>query len=291
MPTTGTTTTTPGPGSRNHPDEGFELRGSSTSVTKLVRDLVRSRDLLRTLSRKDFFVRYRRTSFGMLWAVGMPLVQAAVLAVVFTRIVRIETGGNYGVFVFSGMLPWTFLSSSVVIGSTSIVDGSALATKIYFPRALLPLVTLGANVYGFVPGIAVLLVAAATIGEGVSLDMLLVVPATVLMVTFVASLVLVLAALHVYFRDLRFIVQAVILAWFYATPVIYPIELADGWLRSVLLANPATGMVMLFRDAVSDSGTEDLAIALGSTVAWTTALAAVALTLHARRDRVFVDLL
>jgi lipopolysaccharide transport system permease protein len=214
-----------------------------------------------------------------------------VLAVVFTRIVRIETGGNYGVFVFSGMLPWTFLSSSVVVGSTSIVDGSALATKIYFPRALLPLVTLGANVYGFVPGIAVLLVAAATIGEGVSLDMVLVVPATILMVTFVASLVLVLAALHVYFRDLRFIVQAVILAWFYGTPVIYPIELAEGWLRTVLLVNPATGMVMLFRDAVSDSGTADLAIALGSTLAWTVVLGAIALTLHARRDRVFVDLL
>ena len=291
MPTNGTTTTLPDPAHRSHPDEGFELHGSSTAVTHLVRDLVRSRDLLRTLARKDFFVRYRRTSFGMLWAVGMPLIQAAVLAVVFTRIVRIETGGNYGVFVFSGMLPWTFLASTVTIGSTSIVDGAALATKIYFPRALLPLVTLGANVYGFVPGIAVLLIAAATIGEGASVDMLLVIPATLLMIVFVASLVLVLAGLHVYFRDLRFIVQAVILAWFYATPVIYPIELADGFLRTVLLANPATGMVMLFRDAVSDSGTADLGIALASTGAWTVVLAAIALTLHARRDRVFVDLL
>jgi ABC-type polysaccharide/polyol phosphate export permease len=260
-------------------------------VRQLLRDLVRSRDLLRTLARKDFYVRYRRTSFGMAWAVGLPLVQAAVLAVVFTRIVRIETEGNYGVFVFAGMLPWTFLASSVTIGSTSIVDGAALATKIYFPRALLPLVTLGANVYGFIPGVAVLLLAAATLGEGLSTDVWLVVPAVVLMIAFVASLVLVLAGLHVYFRDLRFIVQAAILAWFYGTPVIYPIDMATGTLRTVLLANPATGMVTLFRDAVSDTGTDDLGVALAATIAWTVALAVAGLVLHARRDRVFVDLL
>ena len=274
-----------------HPDEGFELHGSSSSVRSLVRDLFRSTSLLRTLARKDFYVRYRRTSLGVLWAVGLPLVQACVLAVVFTRIVRIETDGNYGVFVFAGMLPWTFLSASLTIGSTAIVDGSQLATKVYFPRAVLPLVTLGANVYGFLPGVAILLVAAATIGSGASVDMLLVIPATVLMVLFSASLTLLLSGLHVYFRDLRFIVQATVLAWFYATPVIYPIELAEGALRTLLLVNPATGMVTLFREAVSDTGTEDLAIALVSTVAWTVVLLLAALVLHARRDRVFVDLL
>lgn len=227
----------------------------------------------------------------MAWAVGLPLIQAVVLAVVFTRIVKIETGGNYGVFVFAGMLPWTFLSGSVITGSTAIVDGSALATKIYFPRALLPLVTIGANIYGFIPGVAVLLLAAATLGEGLSTDVWLVVPATLLMIAFVASLVLVLAGLHVYFRDLRFMVQAAILAWFYGTPVIYPLDLATGTLRTVLLVNPATGMVTLFRDAVSDTGTDDLATALIATAAWTLGLAVIGLVLHCRRDRVFVDLL
>ena len=274
-----------------HPGEGFELRGSTSSVRSLLRDLLRSTSLLRTLARKDFYVRYRRTSLGVLWAVGLPLVQACVLAVVFTRIVRIDTDGNYGVFVFAGMLPWTFLAGSLTVGSTSIVDGSSLATKVYFPRAVLPLVTLGANVYGFLPGVVILLLAAATIGAGPSLDMWLVLPATLLMVLFSASITLLLAGMHVYFRDLRFIVQAVVLAWFYATPVIYPLDLAEGALRTVLLLNPATGMVTLFRDAVSDSGTEDLLIALASTVGWTLVLLIAALVLHARRDRVFVDLL
>lgn len=270
---------------------GFELDGSSTGVWQLLANVWASRDLLVTLARKDFFVRYRRTAFGMLWAVGLPLVQAAVLAVVFTRIVRIETGGNYGIYVFSGMLPWNFLSGTVTTGSTSIVDGSALATKIYFPRALLPLVILGANLYGFLPGIVILLLGAATIGEGLGADVILLVPATVLMVLFVAAITLLFAGLHVYFRDLRFVVQATILAWFYGTPVIYPLDEAVGTLRTILLINPATGMVTLFRAAVSDTGTSGLAPALVSTVAWTVGLAILALILHGRRDRNFVDLL
>lgn len=281
----------PTPGPRAHAADGFELDGSSTTMRHLIVDVWRARDLLATLARKDFFVRYRRTSFGLLWAVGLPLIQAAVLAVVFTRIVRIETGGNYGIYVFSGMLPWTFLSGTVNVGATSIVDGSALATKIYFPRAVLPLVTLGANLYGFLPGVAVLLIGAATIGEGINRDAVLLVPATILMVLFVAALTLLLGGLHVYFRDLRFMIQATLLAWFYATPVIYPLDEAVGTLRTILLINPATGMVTLFRAAVSDTGTTGLGTALVSTVVWTVCLAILALVLHARRDRVFVDLL
>lgn len=274
-----------------HSGEGFELRGSSTPPLALVRDLVRSRDLLRTLARKDFYVRYRRTSFGVLWAIGLPLVQAVVLGVVFTRVVRIESDGSYGIFVLAGVLPWTFLATSVGNGSTAIVDGTELATKIYFPRAILPLVIIGSNLYGFVAGVVVLLLAAVVIGQGLSLDVWLVLPATLLMILFTSALVLLLAGLHVYFRDLRFIVQAGMLAWLYGTPVIYPLELTSGLLRTAILANPATGMVSLFHDSVSEAQTPDLAIAVGSSLAWTTALLVAALWLHARRDRVFVDLL
>lgn len=276
---------------RRYSVQGFELTGAAAPAHRLVADVWQARSLLTTLARKDFYVRFRRTSLGVLWAVGLPLIQALVLSVVFTRVVRIQTGGNYGIYVFAGMLPWTFLSSTVTIGSTSIVDGSALATKIYFPRAVLPLVTVGSNLYGLLPGVGILLLAAATIGEGLQADVVLLVPAVLLMVMFVASLTLLLAGLHVYFRDLRFVVQALILAWFYATPIIYPIDLATGALRAVLLANPATGIVTLFRASVSDTGTTGLGQALLASCAWTFVLMVAALVLHARRDRVFVDLL
>ena len=276
---------------RRYAIDGFELTGTPDTARHLLADVWRARTLLVTLARQDFFVRFRRTSFGVLWAVGLPLIQAVVLAIVFTRVVRIQTGGNYGIYVFAGMLPWTFLSGTVMNGSTSIVDGAGMATKIYFPRAVLPLVVLGSNLYGLLPGIVILLLGSATIGEGLQADVVLLIPAVALMVLFVASLTLLLAGLHVYFRDLRFIVQAGTLVWFYATPVIYPLDLAGGTLRTILLINPATGIVTMFRAAVSNTGTSGLAPAVIAAVVWTVVLATAALVLHSRRDRVFVDLL
>src|SRR5579884_2166445 len=130
--------------SQRTPMEGFDLQGESTSVIDLLRRIGESRRLLIMLARKDFFVRYRRASFGLMWAVVLPLFQAVVLALVFSHIARIHAGTNYPTFVYSGILPWVFFSSSLPGAVGSIVDGQEIATKIYFPRVTLPMVTVGA---------------------------------------------------------------------------------------------------------------------------------------------------
>jgi ABC-type polysaccharide/polyol phosphate export permease len=269
---------------------GFQLRGPTTPVRQLLRDGWANRDLVVMLARKDFFVRFRRTSFGLVWSVGLPVVQATVLALVFTRIVRIQVGYNYGVFVFSGILPWTFFSSTLGSASTSIVDGQGLATKIYFPRALLPLVSVGTSLYGFVPGVFVLIGMAAVLGPGIGPHVWLILPATVLMVALAASFGLVFAALHVYFRDMRYILQAATFAWFYGSPILYPLQRVPDSLRPFIEANPATGMLQAFRGAiVGPSG--DLLAPMLFTVGWILVLLVAAGALYRRFDRVFVDLL
>lgn len=267
----------------------IDLAGEPTGRMALLADLWASRRLLVMLARKDFFVRYRRATFGVLWAVGLPLLQAVVLAVVFSRVARIHTHTSYAVFVFAGMVAWTFFSSTLTTASTSIVDGSELSTKIYFPRALFPLVTLAANLYGLAVTVVILGVMSAAFGAPVGARTLLLVPAILVLVALTAGFSLVLAALHVYFRDVRFLVQAALLGWFYLTPVIYPIGLLHG-LRPWLDANPATGLVELFRAATvgADHG---WLTSLWWSLGWTVALLALALALHRRRDRVFVDLL
>lgn len=267
----------------------LELTGEPCPAGSLLAALWRSRALLLMLARKDFFVRYRRASFGVLWAVGLPLVQAVVLVVVFSRIVRITTTANYSVFVLSALLPWTFFSSTLTTASTSIVDGSALSTRIYFPRAVFPLVAVTANLYGFVLSLGVLLAACIVVGAPLGKALLLLAPATVLLVALTAAFSLVLAALHVYSRDVRYLVQAAVVVWFYVTPIIYPLTLAKG-LSRWLAVNPLTGVVELFRAATvgADAGT---AAAVWWTLGWTMALATVALVVHRRFDRVFVDLL
>lgn len=276
-------------------NEGFELRGEATPIRRLLVELWRFRDLVRMLSRKAFFVRYRRASFGLLWSVGLPIVQAGVLAVVFSQIVRIETAAPYPVFIFSGVLPWSIFSASIGTGVTSIVDGRNLASKVYFPRAILPLVVVGGGLYGLLPGLGVMVLMTVLFGVPVGLHTLLLVPAVVVLVVLASAFTLVLAALQVYFRDMRYIVQAALFAWFYGSAVFFPLatvpEVAAGLpLRRIFQANPATGMIQFFRAAIVDNAT-DFGVSIVWTLGWSVALLVLAAFLYRRYDRVFVDLL
>jgi ABC-type polysaccharide/polyol phosphate export permease len=241
------------------------------------------------LARQDFFVRYRRAAFGVLWAVGVPLVQTLVLVVVFSHVVRIGTPPHYPVFVLTGLLGWTFFSAAVQTGATSIVDGKDLSAKIYFPRAVLPLVKVVANLYPFVPSVAILLIISAATGAPLTPRLLLFIPATALMIALAASLALVLSALHVYSRDIRYLVMAGFVAWFYLTPVFYPLSLTHR-LGPFLAVNPATGMVVLMRAATTGFDAYWVSSVLWS-VGWTVGLTILGLALHRRYNRVLSDLL
>ena len=116
----------------------LDLTGERTPITVLVSSYVRDASLLRMLAARDFRSRYRSTRLGLVWAVLLPLIQASILAVVFTHLVRVQTSADYPVFVMVGMTTWTYLVSSVNNATTSIVDLSDIAGRVYFPRLFLP---------------------------------------------------------------------------------------------------------------------------------------------------------
>lgn len=267
------------------------LRAETTSPLALGRALVRSRELLVLLARKEFHVRYRRASFGMLWAVALPLLQSAVMALVFSRVVRLHVP-HYPVFMLSGMVAWTYFSSVFSTGGLAIVEGADLSSRVYFPRSLLPMVAAATNLYGMVITLAIVLGLCFVPAFGVHLGVhvLLLVPGMALLVAFTTSLCLVTAAVHVYFRDVRYIVSASLILLLYVSPVIYPPSLAPGRLRVALTANPLTGILGLFHASTVGSGGPIGAAVLVS-LAWTAGLLAVAAVLHSRFDRVFADLL
>lgn len=266
----------------------FDLRGEHAPLATLLGDARRSWPLVRVLARKDFLVRYRRASFGVAWALALPLLQACVFAVVLPRFVRFDTSGDYVLFVFAGTTAWTFFSGTLADGTGSIVAAQDISTRVYFPRLLLPLVTALANLYALLPGVVVLLGASVVTGD-FGPRALWIVPGVVLATVLTASLAALLSGLHVYFRDVKYLVQASLLVWLYVTPVIYPLD-AVGGLRPWIEANPVAGVVELFRAATvgADPG-------WGATVAWTVgwsiAALAGAVAMHRRHDRVFVDLL
>ena len=271
------------------PPTTLVLEGEVTPVRTLARDLWRSRDLLAVLARKEFFVRYRRTSFGLVWAVGIPLVQALVLAIVLHHFVRFKTSGNYPVFVFSGVLAFNFFSTGISSGTGSIVDNRDISTKIYFPRAVFPAMTVISGLYGLVVTAVLLIVLQAAYGSAPGLATLLLVPAIALAVVLTLATSLVLAALQVYFRDIKFVVQAALLGWFYLTPVFYPLQ-AVGRIWPWLRINPMTGVVELFRVA-SVGADPGWLPALWWSLGWSALLIVIAALLYRRFDRVFADLL
>jgi ABC-type polysaccharide/polyol phosphate export permease len=267
----------------------LELSGESTPVKDLLGGVARSWRLLPMLAKQDYVARYRSAMLGLLWSVFLPLLQGAVLAIVFTHVVRIHSDApSYPVFVLAGMTAWAYLSTSWSLGSTSIVDSSAIASRVYFPRLLLPAVAPTANLIGYGIGSGVVLILMAATGVSFRVTLLLLPVAMLLGYVLVTVLNAVCALLHVYFRDVRYLVSALLLVLFYATPVIYPLSFTHGVLRALVLLNPGTGVIQLTRFAVYGNA-EGIGRALLSTAAWVVVLASTALLAYRRHERVAVD--
>jgi ABC-type polysaccharide/polyol phosphate export permease len=245
------------------------------------------------LARKQFHVRYKRAVFGVIWAVAVPAIQAVTLAVVFSHFVHTHRGFSYPAYVVAAVLGWGYFGQTLGTASTAIVDGSSLADKLWFPRALLVFSEALANLPGLIISIVLFFLLLPAFGVGFAPHMLLFIPAILLMVIFCTVLCLVLSALHVYFRDVRYLVQAALLVLFYITPVAYP-QRSVGHLGPVMDFNPLTGLVNLFHLAAvgrADLWTSDLVRSIAVTLGATAILALAALEAHRRHDRLFVDLL
>src|SRR5487761_1104440 len=183
--------------------------------------------------------------------------------------------------LLSGMIGWTFFSAAFSTGSTAIVDGSDLSSRVYFPRAMLPMVASGTNLYGMFISTVILLPLCLIFGVHLGPRTLLLLPAMLWVVTLTVALSLVLSAVHVYFRDVRYIVSAATLLLLYLSPVIYAPANAPHSLRIVLAINPLTGVLDLFHAATVGSF-EALAPPLLIAAAWTIGLLLVGLFLQSR---------
>jgi len=277
---------------------GFELSGPGTPIRQLLSTLWRTRAVLFVLARKDFFARYRRTSLGLFWAMCLPLVQAIVLATVFTHVVRIsrivhqaQNAGphfSYAVFIYSGIVAWSYFSTNMPSAATSVVDNSGLSGKIYFPRLMMPLLVVVTGLFPLVFSTVALLALTLGFQHSVGPEFLFVIPGALMAAAVTAALGIALSAVHVYFRDVKFVVQAIMSVLFYVTPIIYSLSTAPHSIRIILTYGPMTGPIELFRMATvgADSAWPQ---ALAGGFVWITVFLALGLYLHSRFDRVFVD--
>ena len=206
--------------------------------------------LMESLVSKELKVRYKRSVLGFAWFLLKPLFNMVVFSIVFTRILRF--GGSiehYALFLLAGLLPWNFFSSSLISASGSLLDNQKLIRSIYFPRAALPVASILANLVHLFLALVVLEVVLVLFGHYPGLSMLSLPAVLILFSLLTSGISLVISVGNVLYRDVAQIVEVFLLAWFYASPIIYPLSgevpISPG-IISIMKFNPVAGVMEIF---------------------------------------------
>jgi lipopolysaccharide transport system permease protein len=209
------------------------------------------RDLFYFLIWRDVKVRYKQTALGVTWAVLQPLLTMVVFTLLFGNLARVPSDGKpYPIFVYAGLLPWNFFATAVDNSSNSLVGNSALITKVYFPRLVIPSAAAGAALVDFAIASGILFIMCAYYGVGLNIGFFMLIPLTFLMAVFAIAVGMRLSALNVKYRDIRYALPFLINIWMYATPVIYPVSFIPAKWRWILILNPLGGIIEGFRSAI-----------------------------------------
>ena len=213
-----------------------------------LRELWNFRELFYFLTKRDIKVRYKQTVLGGLWAIIQPVFTMIVFTLFFGRLAKMPSDGiPYPIFVYAGLLPWTYFANALIASGNSLVGSANLITKVYFPRLIIPasaslaglldffiaMLVLGVMMvyYQFLPGYGILLF-----------------PALVALTFLCAVGVgLWLSALNVEYRDIRYAIPFVVQLWMFVSPVIYPVSMVDEKYQWLLALNPMGGVITAFR--------------------------------------------
>jgi lipopolysaccharide transport system permease protein len=229
-----------------------------TMIRRFV-ELYQFRELIKNLVIRDLKVRYRNSALGVLWSLLNPLLMTLVFTVVFTFMLPNNIQA-YPVFFMAGFLPWSFFAATVSGATGSIVGNASLIKKVYFPREILPISEVLANLVHFLLALVVLFGLILVFQVKLTAAALLLPLIILAEVIFVAGMALLLSAANVFYRDTQHILQVLLQAWFFLTPIFYPIDVLPQskiilgmtvnvqlWLRRL---NPMASLVASYQDVL-----------------------------------------
>jgi lipopolysaccharide transport system permease protein len=223
-----------------------------------LRELLSFRDLVVNLVARELKVRYKRSVLGFLWTLLNPLGMMLVFTFVFTVLMPNNQIPNYPLFLLCGLLPWNFFSVGVMASINSVVGNGDLVKKVYFPREALPLSTVLANLVNFLLALLVLFVVMAVLKSRLSPWIWLLPLVILIQACFILGIAFVLSTVNVFYRDTLMIMDVIMLAWFFLTPVIYPVAILPNRYevlghtinvqRWLYILNPMASLVAAYRD-------------------------------------------
>jgi len=254
-----------------------------------LKEIWKYRELLHFLTKRDIQVRYKQTILGGLWAVIQPTFTMVVFTLFFGRLAKIPSDGMpYPIFVYSALLPWTYFANAVGTSGNSLVAGANLITKVYFPRLMVPISASLAGLLDFL--VALFVLGALIIHYKVILGISILLFPVLVGLTFLCAVGvgLWLSALNVQYRDIRYVIPFLIQIWLFCSPVIYPVSMAKGNYKWLLLLNPMSGIIKAYRACIMGHQPIDWGL-LGLSTAIILLILITGLFYFGRMEKVFAD--
>ena len=254
-----------------------------------LRELWNYRELLYFLTKRDIKVRYKQTVLGGLWAIIQPVFTMVVFTLFFGRLAKVPSDGiPYPIFVYVGLLPWTYFANALSASGNSLVGSSNLITKVYFPRLIIPTSASLAGLLDFF--IAMLVLAAMMAYYQFVPNVGIVLFPFLVGLTFLCAVGvgLWLSALNVQYRDIRYVIPFLIQLWMFVSPVIYPVSIVKEEYQWLLALNPMGGVIEAYRASLLGHMPVDWSL-LGLSSAMILLILITGLYYFRRMEKVFAD--
>lgn len=266
----------------------LHIHAGRASVVDGLREFVRHREIVVFLAWRDVKLRYRQTALGVAWAILQPLLSMVILVAVLGRLGHLSGGAlPYPVFVYAGLVNWTFLANTVTQGSTALAANPNLLTKVYFPRLALPMASVVSGLVdlaiGHLPLVPLLLLNRQPVPPGAALAIVPV--AGVALLAF--GLTAFFSALNVRYRDVRYALPFLVQMGLFASPVFYPPTVVPERWRWLFELNPVCGLLEAYRAALGGESIDWRALLRAFAVV--ALLTAAAIEIFQRMERSFAD--
>ncbi len=253
-------------------------------------ELWEHRELFYFLTLRDIKIRYKQTLLGVTWVLLQPTISTIVFSILFTNLGQSNPLNiPYPVFAFSGFTVWIFIAVAISSSSSSLISNPNLITKVYFPRLILPLSAVAANLVDLLLGLISLMIVMAIYGVTVSRTLIFAPLFLILCFTIATSLGILLSAINVRYRDVKYILPIVLQLWLFVTPVFYSLDMIPEETRWIWKLNPMTGALGGFRAALFGASFDSFEIAVSVVVA--VILVILAIQIFYRMEDGFADVI
>lgn len=213
----------------------------------MFKELYKYRQLLKSNVRKEIRGKYKGSFLGVLWSFVNPLLMTLVYAIVFPFLLK-GSQENYVTFLVIGILPWTWFTTSIAQGTSTILGNGNILKKVYFPREILPISVITSGLVNFLISCIIIFIFLIFFGIGISFNILFLPIIVIIQYILSLGIIFITSSINVYIRDAEYIINFFIMMLFYGTPVLYSMDMFPTKIRMILNLNPMTPIIESYRD-------------------------------------------